>query len=354
VIGYCYWSLIDNFEWQAGYEPESRFGLFEVVRPSNEEDERYDCDETPPGKTFKRRITDGALALQYFIANNWVIKENHLEETPFDRAIERFGIMSDDGKSIEPPTRQAGALWHAVVQTPNHTTSSFRLYLTELVGLPALAGLPVPDRRKWLGMIFDTETSKWIRLSNISVEFHPNISTGVTEVTLEFERPSRTFFNGTWQESVEVYEAATTLSSTPGVFHPLNGIATRSPLPGLTTTNRWAASRVLNVGLWKTPDGGSASLTHLVIRNWEGESFRPFQLKYRLVSLPDWQPKRANTTWDGATLSVSGVTSFESRSRTLGTLNATLTGRTLSGSIESQIGGSENWTATRVMEDVMF
>jgi beta-glucosidase/6-phospho-beta-glucosidase/beta-galactosidase len=354
VIGYCYWSLVDNFEWQKGYEPESRFGLFEVVRPNDEEDDLYHCDKTPPGQTFKRRITDGALALQYFIANNRVIKENHLEEDLFSRAIERFGIMSDDGKSIQPPTRQAGALWHAVVHTRDHTTSSFRLYLTELVSLPALAGLPDPERRKWLGMIFDIESSKWIRLSNILVIFEPNISLGVTEVTLQFERPFSRILDGTLQESVEAYRATTTLSSTPGVFNPLDGIATRSPLPGISVTDRWIASRVLNVGLWAAPDGGSGSLTHLAIRNWEGEAFRPFQLKYLANFLPDWQPKSANTTWDDSTLSISNVSSFEDPSLTLGTLNATLTGPTLTGLIENQTGAFEQWTATRVAEDVRF
>jgi beta-glucosidase len=28
IIGYCYWSLLDNFEWDRGFEP--RFGLIEV------------------------------------------------------------------------------------------------------------------------------------------------------------------------------------------------------------------------------------------------------------------------------------------------------------------------------------
>jgi beta-glucosidase len=32
VMGYIYWSLIDNFEWDKGFAP--RFGLIEVEYPS--------------------------------------------------------------------------------------------------------------------------------------------------------------------------------------------------------------------------------------------------------------------------------------------------------------------------------
>ena len=34
VLGYIYWSLMDNYEWQDAYSPDSRFGLYQVNRNS--------------------------------------------------------------------------------------------------------------------------------------------------------------------------------------------------------------------------------------------------------------------------------------------------------------------------------
>ena len=70
ILGYLHWSIVDNFEWFEHYNATARFGLFTVDRTSGNGD----------GPNFDRHITEGALALQYLIAENGI-----------GRAVERFG-----------------------------------------------------------------------------------------------------------------------------------------------------------------------------------------------------------------------------------------------------------------------
>jgi beta-glucosidase len=53
VEGYCAWSLVDNFEWAAGYYP--RFGFFSF------DPRTLDRKERPSGRLFKRIARLGAL-----------------------------------------------------------------------------------------------------------------------------------------------------------------------------------------------------------------------------------------------------------------------------------------------------
>jgi beta-glucosidase/6-phospho-beta-glucosidase/beta-galactosidase len=350
VIGYCYWSFVDNFEWQAGYEPASRFGLFTVVRPADQSDVGYDCEAKPHGETFDRRITEGALALQYVTACNKV------SISPFPGAIERFGIMAPDGKSIVPPTRQAGALWEATVDLPNELTRTFQLYLTHL-----------DPHGGWLGMIFDHATREWIRLERLNVNVDPFTS----EVTLHFEHPvviwvelgsnppteisstpSSTSSGITVPiERTLIYSATPSLPS-DGVFATLEGSVRTDLMPAGALARRWTATPNLKVGLWAM--GINGTNVQLAIRNWEGESFRPFQVKY-LIGSGSWEPRRARTRWSDSTLTVTNVVAYEGPR--LSSIEATLNGVELSGSAEIQgsLGStSVSWSGTRVQEDFDF
>jgi beta-galactosidase len=53
VMGYLYWSIVDNYEWAYHYEARARFGLFRVNRSTL---------ETPDG-SFPRWMTEGARAM---------------------------------------------------------------------------------------------------------------------------------------------------------------------------------------------------------------------------------------------------------------------------------------------------
>ena len=54
VIGYLHWSLMDNYEWHEGYNPEGRFGLYFVDRSLTD---------------LPRIMTKGAIALKMIIMN---------------------------------------------------------------------------------------------------------------------------------------------------------------------------------------------------------------------------------------------------------------------------------------------
>ena len=55
VIGYLHWSLMDNYEWHEGYNPEGKFGLFSV-------------DRSRPD--LPRIMTKGAKALKKIISES--------------------------------------------------------------------------------------------------------------------------------------------------------------------------------------------------------------------------------------------------------------------------------------------
>ena len=52
IIGYLHWSLIDNYEWQEGYNPEGKFGLLYIDHKNSD---------------FKRSITKAAKIYSFII-----------------------------------------------------------------------------------------------------------------------------------------------------------------------------------------------------------------------------------------------------------------------------------------------
>ncbi len=80
VLGYLYWSIVDNWEWDYDYMPKSRFGLFNVDRESK-------------GKGPLPRVkTLGAEALEYIARHGKI-----------GNAAEKFGTITPSGTALLPP-----------------------------------------------------------------------------------------------------------------------------------------------------------------------------------------------------------------------------------------------------------
>jgi beta-glucosidase/6-phospho-beta-glucosidase/beta-galactosidase len=90
VIGYLHWSFMDNYEWQEGYRPEGKFGLF-----------RIDPDGNPGQSSFKRQITRGAEAFKLVIQESITQRKDEvITDTALSRAKERFGTFTPDGSKV--------------------------------------------------------------------------------------------------------------------------------------------------------------------------------------------------------------------------------------------------------------
>jgi beta-glucosidase/6-phospho-beta-glucosidase/beta-galactosidase/lysophospholipase L1-like esterase len=240
VDGYIHWSIVDNFEWQVGYDASAQFGLFTVDRRAM---------DANGNQTLPRHITEGALALQYIIAENGI-----------GQAVERFGAFSAKGYRVSPPSKSAGATWEGAFGDG----SGFTLYLSHLV-----------SNAQWLGMIFLHKTNTWHRLEAISVSgsvlrFSQSISGG----------------------GGRTYEATSIGGRLTGTFNE-NGVS-----------QTWQAGRVLPAGNWKST-GMFPEFVHF--RRMEG-AFD--QMHGKLLGMA-WVGCNS-FTWDGTTLSfgIGGVGDF--------------------------------------------
>lgn len=89
VIGYLHWSLMDNYEWQEAYRPESKFGLF-----------RIDCNRDGQ-PDFNRQKTKGAEVFKLIIDESATQSEDEvILDSALSKAKERFGTFTSDGSKI--------------------------------------------------------------------------------------------------------------------------------------------------------------------------------------------------------------------------------------------------------------
>ena len=94
IIGYLYWSLVDNYEWLDNYKPEGKFGLFRI---DFEDQHRKDSD-------LIRQKTKGAEALELIVKESLSQSEDGIiSDSAIAAAQNKFGIFTEDGSHIIYP-----------------------------------------------------------------------------------------------------------------------------------------------------------------------------------------------------------------------------------------------------------
>jgi hypothetical protein len=106
---------MDNYEWQEGYRPEGRFGLYYVDRNHIIVDDEYDSNNNKPLNSnndkndndndnnvsyLGRTIKEGAKALQF------IIGETHgtaITDIAISKAKSIFGTFTPDGTDLIRP-----------------------------------------------------------------------------------------------------------------------------------------------------------------------------------------------------------------------------------------------------------
>ena len=89
IIGYLYWSFMDNYEWQEGFRPEGKFGLLHINYHEHD---------------LIRNLTTGAQAFKFIIKESLEESKSGLvSESAIAKAEEKFGSFNDDGSNLTIP-----------------------------------------------------------------------------------------------------------------------------------------------------------------------------------------------------------------------------------------------------------
>lgn len=78
IIGYLHWSLLDNYEWQEGYNPEGKFGLLYIDLENSD---------------FKRLVTNGAKIYSFIIKESLNSNEK-INNFAITKARKIFGLFT--------------------------------------------------------------------------------------------------------------------------------------------------------------------------------------------------------------------------------------------------------------------
>ena len=241
VIGYIHWALVDTWEWAYGHLPAARYGLFSLEPAASGGD--------GPARPHRRRLTRGALALQYVATASQRRNVMRGNDDVLRAAVARFGAITAEGGAVIPPVRQANSLWQGVFLDGDG--SSFRLCLSQL-----------PDNA-WLGMIRFAEGDHgptghvWTRLDGLSWQVG---LAGQEELSFHHGCPHG-------GGSVASYRAvAARRDDAPSVS--LYGRISVG-----ATERRWVAEQVIGTGTWASR-GGAPALIALDCQGSDTTSWR--------------------------------------------------------------------------------
>jgi beta-glucosidase/6-phospho-beta-glucosidase/beta-galactosidase len=81
---------MDNYEWQEGYRPEAKFGLFRIDRNTSDRQQQQ--------PDFTRHLTKGAEAFKIIVEESLNrSKSEVISNSAILKAEEKFGIVMADG-----------------------------------------------------------------------------------------------------------------------------------------------------------------------------------------------------------------------------------------------------------------